>query len=261
MIALVRKKTLHQPSNAALGCLCCSDLFIGLLSLLMVIPTFFWIFGSSSSDRFRAYQIFFAMRTFSACLSTMFIMLVNLDRYAAICYPFKYLEYATPKLYTVIVIFVCIFSILVCSVIIYIGQVSEQQSIYLIATIIVLVVAFVLAYCNLSIIRVTQRHSREIASSESHDDGQHRRYQCETNRYRIVALLVIVFMLCKLPSVIFSILTAVAKMKYTTPLYIFHLASSTIFLLDSLINPIAYYFRLKVFRDALKAVFCPQSLV
>ena len=261
MIALVKKKTLHNPSNAALGCLCCSDLVMGLLSFLMLIPTFFWIFGSSSPDQFRAHDLVFEVRSVFGLLSMIFIMLVNVDRYAAICHPFKYLQYATPNLYAAIGFGTCLVAILLSSVSIAVKEIYKTISMYAIAIIIFVAIAFVLAYCNLRIIKVTQRHSREIASSQGQSDGQHSRYQSEKRRYRIVVLLVVIFVLCKLPNVLVVFLIVVFRIKITISVYIFHLVSNTIFLLDSLINPIAYYFRLQAFRNAIKTVFCTQRQV
>ena len=260
MIALVKKKTLHNPSNAALGCLCCSDLLTGLFSFLLMVPTFFWIFGSSS-DWFYAYSIVFEARAVFCFLSMVFIMFVNIDRYAAICHPFKYLQYATPKLYAVIAISTCLFAIVQGSAVIVAYTIYRERSIYWVSIVNLVAIAVVLVYCNLRIIKVTQRHSREIASSENLDVEHHRRYQNEKRRYRIVVLLVAIFVLCKLPNVIYVFLIFLVKMKRTVPFSMFNLASNTIFLFDSLINPIAYYFRLKVFRTALKAVFCSQRQV
>ena len=157
MIALVKKKTLHNPSNAALGCLCCSDLFTGLFSFLLLIPTFFWIIGSSSGW-FHAYSIVFEARAVFGFLSMMYILFVNIDRFAAICQPFKYLQYATTKLYAIIAISTFLFAIVQGSVVIVAHQIYRTSSIYWISVINLVTMATVLIYCNLRIIKVTQRH-------------------------------------------------------------------------------------------------------
>ena len=256
MIALVKKKTLHNPSNAALGCLCCSDLLTGLFSIFLLIPIFFWSFGSYTGWS-KAYFAVFHVRGGFSFLSVMFMMLVNADRYAAICHPFKYLQYATPKLYAAVASCTCLFAIVQCIFIIFVRVIYGNSSIYLISIINYLAITLGLVYCNLRIIKVTQRHRREIASSEGNDVEQNCTYQREKKRYRIVLLLVAIFVLCKLPNTINIFFLTFVKKKCRIPLY-FHLASSTIFLLDSLINPIVYYFRLQVFRNAVKDVFCSQ---
>ena len=261
MIALVKKKTLHNPSNAVLGCLCCSDLVMGILSFFMLVPLFFWIFGYSSPDDFHVYDLVFGVRSVFGLLSMIFIMLVNIDRYAAICHPFKYLQYATPTLFAAIGLCTCLVAIVLTSASIAVKTIYKTNSIYVIAIIVFVAIASALIYCNMRIIRVTQRHSREIASRQGQGDGQYSRYQNEKRRYRIVVLLVIIFVLCKLPNVILVFFIAVVKMKITISIYIFSLVSNTIFLLDSLINPIVYYFRLQVFRNAIKTVFCSQRQV
>ena len=257
MIALVKKKTLHNPSNAALGCLCCSDLFIGLLGCCMSMLLVVQISGSSSY-KFDTYILVFQARALFICLSLMFVVFVNIDRYAAICHPFKYLKYATAKLYAVIAAFACIFSVAATGTFIVLTRFYEINSVYVIFIFNFTAAAIALVYCNLSIIRVTRRHSREIASVGRQDYRQRSRYQSDIKRYYIFVLLVIIFVLCKLPGIIIMLLHFVVSLETTTLFNYFVLASNTICLVDSLLNPLVYYFRLQVFRNAIKDVFCSQ---
>ena len=257
MIALVKKKALHNPSNAALGCLCCSDLLIGLLGCCMSIHLALRIFGSSSG-KIDTYIFFFDVRSLITCLSSMFVTMVNIDRYAAICHPFKYLQYATPKLYAFIAIVGCIFTILETCACILLDRFYRKNFTNVINTINFTVVTFVLVYCNLCIVKVTQRHSREIASIDRQDNGQRSRYQSDIKRYYIVALLVIIFVLCKLPGITVLFLPIVTSFENTAAFRYLALATNTICLVDSLLNPLVYYFRLQVFRNAIKDVFCSQ---
>ena len=260
IIALVKKKILHNPSNAALGCLCCSDLFIGILgccmSMLLVIQM-----SRSSSDKFGTYILVLPVRALFTCLSSMFVMLVNIDRYAAICHPFKYLRHATAKLYAVIAAFACIFSVVVTSAFYLLTRFYDENYAYAISIFNFAIVTVVLVYCNLSIVKVTQRHSRMIASIDRQDHGQQSRYKGEIKRYFIVVLLVIIFVLCKLPGIIFILVDLVGSLKITTAFHYLILASNTICMFDSLLNPLVYYFRLQLFRIAMKDVFCSQRQV
>ena len=257
IIALVRKKTLHSPSNAALGCLCCSDLLIGILGCCMSILLAFLVFGTLP-DEVHTYISVFEVRSLFAGLSSMFVTLVNIDRYAAICHPFKYLEYATPKLYAFIAIAGCIFTILEACACIVLDRFYKNNSTNVISTINFIIITCVLLYCNLSIVKVTQRHSREIASIDRQDHVQQSRYQGEIKRYYIVGLLVIIFVLCKLPIITALFLPIVTSFETTTSFRYLILVSNNICLVDSLLNPLVYYFRLQIFRNAVKDVFCSQ---
>ena len=256
MVALVKKKSLHTPSNAVLGCLCCNDLLIGIISMPL------WILNTSidfkSLDHNAAGHFVIISKIFyvSTGLSSLFMMLVNLDRYAAICQPFKYLQNATAKLYAVISICTFVIFVLLMSITLVIDRVYDVYSAIFILITMLLLITLSLIFCNWKIIIVILRHRRSIASVERQSVTQHSEFQRETKRYHIVVLLIIFYVLLNLPSRVSLILFVVHKTRFTDLLLIFYMVSNVLLLLNSVINPLVYCFRIRVFRSAVRDLFC-----
>ena len=255
LIAFLKKRSLHSPSNAVLLGLCCSDLLIGILSFVQWILL---IFGIANTFNEQTYLFFF--NSFFACtgISSLFMTLVNLDRYAAICHPFKYLQYATPKLYAVISISTCLASFVVISIVYALDKTYGKNNSIVLFVIIVATAKFMWIYFNWKIFQVIHRHRREIASVERLSSGQQNRFQADTKRYRIMVLLIILFVSCKLPPSIFYMLVVVRSIEITNSLFIASVVFDTLLLLNSLFNPLVYYFSASMFRTAMKSVLCCQ---
>ena len=192
-------------------------------------------------------------------VSSLFMTLVNLDRFAAICYPYQYVQYATAKFYVVIYISAClIFTLLICASFLFNPAYRQTYAVsaffFVIGT-----CALTLTLCNWKICIVIRRHRREIGSvarnsSESFGNGP----QLETKRHRIVVLLVVVFVFCKLPYIISRVILVALNMQYKMELEIFAIVSDILLVLNSLINPIVYCYRIQAFRSATKEVLCFQ---
>ena len=252
MISLVKTKSLHTPSNAVLGCLCCSDLLIGVASFLA------WAIDIASIVRNQliSYDIFVvifqALMVFTG-FSSLFIILATCDRYAAICHPYKYRQYATSKLYAIISICTCLVYALAISLSYVMDEFYQTYSRHVILAIVFLATSAVLIYCNWKILRVIRRHRRQIASVERHFERQNSGFQCDTNRYYIVLLLLILFGFCKIPRIIFFF-----NINRTMNLLSFITLIITDFMLqlNSLLNPLVYCFRIRLFRNAMKELIC-----
>ena len=254
MIALVKKRELHNPSNAVLGCLCSCDLLMGITSLLVSILFLQLNFGASVDQQALFHRMLQTRSVFIA-LSAIFMTFVNVDRYAAICHPFKYLQYATPKSYAVMSTSACLLVVVILSSTIFFDRLYNAYCFMLVCTTVFVVITLILIYCNFKIIRVIRRHRRAVCPISCQPDNEKSVLQSETKRYRIVLLLFIIFVICKLPTIISLFFIHLSKVKLSSPFMYFLLTSNTLLLLDSLINPIVYYFRLRVFRIAIKEVF------
>ena len=252
LITLVRKRSLHTPSNTVMGYLCCSDLVIGIISIPPSAILMSLVFESISDNEEIIYTIATKLLATVNGLSSLFIILVNFDRYAAICYPYKYLRYATTKRFTIIAVSsFSIYSILMLTAIL-VDAYSSSYSEYVAFTSIFIATILTLIYCHWKIFRVTARHRREIACIQCSSSVDQNESQGDANRYRIIVILVVLFLLCKVPSIIYFLLIMIKV--FGDGMFLLALFSNITILGNSLLNPILYCYRIRVFRDAIKEV-------
>ena len=260
LVALVKKKALRTPSNAILGCLSCSDLLIGIVSFPLWRLHFSIGFVTTLRGKSEMFNTLARVFYILTGLSSVFMILVNLDRYAAICQPFRYIRHATPKLYAVISICTCVIYVSIMTIAVVIDTIYHLHSGIIVLMIILLTIASVLVCCNRKIIRVIRRHRRTITSVERQCDAQQGRFQSETRRYYVIVLLIILYVLFKLPSRISLILIFLSKAKVVKPSIVFYMVSNVLLLLNSVFNPLVYCFRIRVFRGAVREIFyCKKS--
>ena len=257
MTALVKKTLLHTPSNAVLGSLSCSDMIIGIVSCFQVLILLMRKYGHTYSTIHLA---LFNTLLVLIGLSCIFITLVNLDRYFAICHPYKYLQYATLKLFVIISISSCLLCSLVIIAALVMDSVFRSYSAGVIFIIISCAVSSILICCNWKILRVIHRQRREIASVRIIADLDESRFQNETKRYRIIVLLVIIFIICKLPPSACYLLPFILEGQPTISMKIFSNLSDILLLLNSFLNPLVYYCNISLFRNAMKEVLCCHRL-
>eukprot|EP00112_Aurelia_sp_Birch-Aquarium-sp1_P013371 Seg2837.1 transcript_id=Seg2837.1/GoldUCD/mRNA.D3Y31 product="D2 dopamine receptor A" protein_id=Seg2837.1/GoldUCD/D3Y31 len=96
ILALIKARELHTPSNMLLGALCLSDLLVGFI----VHPMFFTLYLKAllqrEHDQIIGKMIFTAQHICTG-MSFLFGVIVSLDRYAAICHPYRYHAFANCK--------------------------------------------------------------------------------------------------------------------------------------------------------------------
>lgn len=256
LFACAKKRSLRTPSNAVLGFLCCIDLVIGIVTLPLSVLHVLISFSNSYYDMIAPFIAISRVYWMVAGLSTLFMKLVNLDRYAAICHPFKYMQLGTTKIYVITSACTCLVYALLMSVTYFMDNLYNTYSEFMVFVIVFSAAKITLIYCNWQVFKVLRRHRRQITSVERINDGQCRGFQSETKRYRVILLLVILFAVCKLPHIISYVLIVIVKAYWTLSFYTFVLVSDFLLLLNSLVNPLVYYLRIRVFRNAVKEVFC-----
>ena len=258
LFALLKKRALHTPSNAVLGCLYCSDLLMGLLSLAIWAVNTHKLLGNPVDRDKTILSVFNAYLVFTG-LSSIFMMLVNLDRFAAICHPYKYLQYATTRHYKFLFFCTCFGYAIILSITYIVDALCGAYSTRVIFNVIFAATILALICCNWKIFKVIQRHRKQIASVERSICANRTRFQKETRRYGIILLLIIIFMVCKVPRIIYFIL--LSRVKDKTSLYRLALASDILLLLNSFLNPFVYFFGIKSIRKIFKEEMCCQRPV
>ena len=256
MIALAKNSSLHTPSNAILGCLCSSDMIIGIVTFLMWscnIPALMDISLSNFTPLSTITQVYLVFTGFSA----IFIAAVYLDRYVAICHPFKYLQYATAKMYSILSVCACFLYAVLVGISFLIDNIYNTLSIFLVVFITVSIAIIIVIYCTGRIFKVIRRHSREIASVGQLHGRQNSGYHHESKRYQLIVVLAIIFVVCNLPRIasVFVAILSGYNGKLSETISIYAVVSDGLVLLNSVINPIVYFARIRLFRNAVKEMF------
>ena len=118
------------------------------------------------------------------------------------------MQYVTIKLYAVIAICVFVTYILLMGAAIFIemqyhANVSAAMFFTILNT-----TTIMLIVCNWKILKVIRRHRREIVSVERNTDRHNTRFQNETNRYRVIIILVILYVCSQVPHIIAFLIIA-----------------------------------------------------
>ena len=260
MATLLRRRSLHTPPNVILGALCLSDLLIGLV----VQPLYIIDFTNKLLGRTVAG--FITIKTmitwFCVGLSFQHILLISLDRCAALCYPFWYHAYATCKFHLRVCILTSLLPIIVTtvSVILYVMSYLTVRNYVLCGVLFISLLS--VAICNWKIFRVLRQLKLKITTvREPADDNSKqklRRRKQERDKTYVIAIVVILFFICYLPLFV-QFLLQFWRSEIFGPSFsfqIYDIWTDFFMLLNSVINPIVYYARMKEIRQAAASVLC-----
>ena len=259
LIALVKTRSLHTPSNALLGCLCCSDLLIGILYISRWALHASVAFGKPYLNHVESLQIIVILHLVLTGLSSLFMTLVNFDRFAAICYPYKYVQYTTLRLHAVISISIFFIYVIIMCVTFPVDMRFHSNATAVNFFIVFSITTIILIVCNWMIFKVILRHRKDIASTERSINRQHDRFQSDSNRYRIILILLIIFVVCKVPQIIIYFIAISSITEVGTSIFVLLGVSDILLLLNSFLNPLVYCFRITSFQMAVKDVLCCRT--
>jgi len=156
LFAILKKKLVNSPSNFLLSVLCVTDLLTGLVSLPL------YTIGVSKRNTWLTFQgdvliwASFCSWALQGC-SFQLVVLASLDRYVAVCHPFKYADYATIKLYSILL--ACIASFFIMINVVSRLLLKEHTNVISYAFTNVYTIAFgiMLIFCSWRICKVIQR--------------------------------------------------------------------------------------------------------
>ena len=257
LIALVKRKSLYTPSNTILACLCCSDLLVCVVALPVWITSIVSYFMPAYNlSNMSWLKLFDNLGEAFANLSFQFIALVNLDRYGAILHPFMYVKHATCKFWIIISLCTSTIMFIVMIVAHFIDKMFRSDAVFVISAIFYSTITIIVFFCNWKICRVILKQRKSIASTGRQCDGHQCRFHRETKRYSLVQILVLILVLCKLPYIMFFLYKRFDRRTNVPLIGILRFCSDVSMILNSLLNPLVYYFRISMFRSAVKEVLC-----
>ena len=255
LFAIFKKKLVNSPSNFLLAVLCVTDLLTGLVALPL------YAIGVSKRSTwltFRGDVLFWGSFCSWALqgLSFQLVAMTSLDRYVAVCHPFKYANYATIKLYSILL--ACVVSFFVMITVVTRLLFKDYTSVLSYAYTNVYTIAFsiLLLICSWKIFKVTNCKIKDNKRLTVQDVNEIRKRKHEGKRAYAIILLAAVHFICYLPFYICfhlrhnrprifenDVEMTIVKRWCFLPLYV-----------NSVLNPLIYYFRISYLRAAIRNV-------
>ena len=254
-ITLLKTSSLHTPSNVLLGALCITDLLVGVLCQPLNIAI---VLGNlpvvpCCSPYVKAYNFIFWL---SSSNSFVLSLLITVDRYVAICHPYRYLAIATCRKHTHIAFGASLLGLIYA--IVYLtafynfvnAMLPMEVGFQLLVIIIVLIM-----YARIYKVVLSQRSRVGLTV----DSQQSRISLIERSRTHTVTIILAAFIVCYTPKIAYavkSILFYRGKIAYDRILGDW---ANYFVLLNSCLNPMIYCARSQEIRKAALRMFTSHS--
>ena len=259
IITLWKKPALHTPSNMLLGALAMSDVLVAIVGepLWMV-----QIFYTTNYQDFQTTSQKVKVRTmyYFVLLSFFNIVSVSIDRYVAVFHPLWYHAKATCKTHCIVGIAVYAISIMAFTPLAIIAKknLNTVSNIYIALMALSLTIT---SYCNMKIFSLIKTYTRQIravtngADPEESGHSTVRRAQ-EKNKAIIIAIINVLFFICYMPFTVYVAVTDLDKLTPTNSAILLRHWTTFFVVLNSMLNPIVYYVRVRSVRNAFKEIIC-----
>ncbi|XP_065061406.1 trace amine-associated receptor 1-like [Rhopilema esculentum] len=270
MATLMKKSRLHTPSNMLLGALCVSDIFIGIA----VQPLWIIEFSSFLNDKpFEKLSLIKRTLTLVCVgLSFQFLGLVSVDRYTAICHPFMYFAKATCRTHIHISIIIVFLNAVFYGLFFIIPAYERKRITFLITCMLSILIIF----CNIMILKTLLKTRRQlvkvgdflrtqsteaIANVSMSRRKQSSRQTKERNKTHVIMIIMLLFFICYSPWLIQNALALwkLDAFKTSTDFVFSEIWTDFLLLVNSFVNPLIYYSRIKEIRMAAKEVLCRRK--
>ena len=260
VITFIKTRSLHVPSNVFVVALCFSDLFAGFIVEPLYIAKLFLV--QTNHDITTLRKCFAVLFIFATAASFLYSYLVTLDRYFAICHPFRYMATVTCKKY----IYLALSTLILATAILLVMTYENEIAISCVVALHLLIVGHVLLSYALiyRAIKAQRRVSVTVGCiGDNTVSALERRNNARRNEEKkkayTIGIIIIAFAVCYAPQIGQSVAYVMTK-KHTCyhPPNVFLVQHIAVFimLINSAINPIIYAFRIKAIREAAGQIFC-----
>lgn len=254
---MLKTYSLHTPSNVLLGALCVSDLLAGVLCQPLFIAVLLSKLGSFYSPLIKAYNFVFMLTSINSFICSL---LITLDRYAAIHFPYRYLGNATCRKYVYSAFSLFLLSA-VYAVITLISYENSKVLFWSVEVIVQLLIIMAIFILYVKIYRVVLS-KRKFTSNQS---GALRQGQpssisrTERSRTHTVTIILAVFIACYAPYAAYCVESMLYFMGKVGDSGKLGMWSQFFVLLNSCLNPIIYCARSQEIRRGAMRMFMPNS--
>lgn len=254
IVTILKTSSLQTPSNILVGALCMSDFLVGIFAQPLFIMLL--VYAQAGLDFRSLVHIFWYSGRILGAMSFTYMLYVTLDRYYAICHPFKYQRFVTCKR---------LIYLLVGTTIVTIALPFLNMEIFFWVCMPITISAVpIMLFCYGSIYYAIRKQRRIVARIVSIGEEERKEIRkTKENRSTAFTLVIIfvVFMLCYFPMLI-----AVATKKglsnlctFSVELFVYYTWAELLLFLNSFINPIIYCLRMKAMRHAARNIFCKKQ--
>ena len=252
-VTLLKTRSLHNPSNLLLGALCVTDLVVGFVCQPLFIAVLLGPPGPCCSTVTKVYNLTFGLSSLNSFICGL---LITIDRYFAVSFPFKYIEWATCRRYTFISS--TIFAIFASYSVIKIPYFEKSRSSFLIFDIclelLVIITVFFIYVKIYRLVFVKTRAIARVASERELHDIQVK--SSDKKRTLTVAIILVALLVCYAPLLVYYCLSLLFYLR-KMPLYTYDLGvwANYLALCNSGINPLIYCARSSEIRNAAIRLF------
>ena len=241
MIAVKTKARLQRKSNIALACLASTDLMVGLVAQPLLIAVMVNLSGVCSLQiAVKIFANFFCFASFTH------LFLITMDRCIAITYPFIYIQTVTKARVLIGSALAWALTVII-HIVFFIDDGLFESIISVLGTALIVIILL----CNAIVYREARRHEKQIASQQV-DDATRENFLSQNRAFKLTLTIIVLVIISYLPTVSFRRLREPLKnIVNLDKLWAIHVAVSTLVILNSFVNPLVYYLRVRQFRVAL----------
>ncbi|XP_047457674.1 trace amine-associated receptor 13c-like [Mugil cephalus] len=269
IISISHFKQLHTPNNLLLLSLAVSDFFVSLLVIFQItLIEGCWYFGDLVCVIYSVFDLVIV----SSSVGTL--VLISVDRYAAICYPLHYPTKVTQRR-----VQICVTLCWICSlfyVLVFMKESLKQpgrfnscigecvidfdvtkQFVDLLLTFILPISVIIVLYLRVFVVAVSQARAMRsnITALTLQRSGKVTAKKSELKAARTLGVVVLVFLACFCPY--FCVSLTGQETLYNPSSFIFVVC---LFYFNSCLNPIIYAFLYPWFRKSIKVIVTFQIL-
>ncbi len=259
MYTILKKPMLKTPANLLIFSMCFSDFLVGLTVQPLTLASLWLRMSSIHPCTLQRCIEFLAYLCCS--VSLLNAALVTMDRYFAICKPYRYIPEIIKGKYALGV--TAVWFLWTLYTLLYSQQVISQRAFELSLIVFLCFIFTLIISCYRKIYVILRQHQIQIASQRvqvreawtvSHDQ-QHNTSPsaAEKKRLSAIGIIVLTLLLCYMPYLLFSLVKNALKLDMEVDFIVGQWVQMLVFL-NSSFNPIIYCVRVPTIAEEVKKV-------